>query len=478
MSHRFFIPKYVACSATFLAAVAMLAGCVSSNFEPSITAANALAAEFTPGQLSLVQSPAQRDALAQTAAELLQKPVDQSDALRLVLVNSPTVQAMLAQHWADAARAAQSGRISNPVLTLERLRFADGLELGRLLVFGLLDVLTLPQRAGAAQRQMHQVQLRLGAQVIAHLTQVRGVWVKAVAAQQTLLYAKQVHDVAQVSSELAQRMQAAGNFTKLQRARQHAFYADAAAGWASAQQANTAAREALVRLLGLTDAQAAQLVLPERLPDLPEQLRSADAVGQQASRVHLEIQLAKAEFEALAKAQGLTLLTSLTDIELGLRRDTDINQAAGTSTPKRGVELSVRLPLFDWGEHQREAMNAQTLAAANRLEATTRAAGSHLRESYAAYLSAFNLSKHYRDEVLPLRKTISKENLLRYNGMLIGVFELLADSREQISSVMAAIAAQQQFWLADAALQAALMGKPVAATAGIMPQGAGSEAGH
>jgi len=50
--------------------------------------------------------------------------------------------------------------------------------------------------------------------------------------------------------------------------------------------------------------------------------------------------------------------------------------------------------------------------------------------------------------------------VLRYNGMLIGVFELLAEARDQISSVTNAINAQQQFWLADAALAASVMGKP------------------
>ena len=62
---------------------------------------------------------------------------------------------------------------------------------------------------------------------------------------------------------------------------------------------------------------------------------------------------------------------------------------------------------------------------------------------------------------MPLRRTIADENILRYNGMLIGVFELLADSREQISSVAAAIDAQRDFWLADAALQTTLIGKPM-----------------
>ncbi|MDO8774451.1 MAG: transporter, partial [Burkholderiaceae bacterium] len=88
-------------------------------------------------------------------------------------------------------------------------------------------------------------------------------------------------------------------------------------------------------------------------------------------------------------------------------------------------------------------------------------------------------AKHYRDEIVPLRKTMAEENILRYNGMLIGVFELLADTRDQISSVTAAINAYQQFWLADAALAASMTGKPtsMAMAAGGAASG-GAEAGH
>ena len=35
---------------------------------------------------------------------------------------------------------------------------------------------------------------------------------------------------------------------------------------------------------------------------------------------------------------------------------------------------------------------------------------------------------------MPLRKRISDENVLRYNGMLISVFELLADARQQVGA--------------------------------------------
>ena len=87
--------------------------------------------------------------------------------------------------------------------------------------------------------------------------------------------------------------------------------------------------------------------------------------------------------------------------------------------------------------------------------------------------------KGYRDEIVPLRKTMAEENMLRYNGMFIGVFELLADTRDQISSVMAAINASQQFWLADAALAASLTGRPAATTTlSSAASGAAAEAAH
>jgi outer membrane protein TolC len=444
-------------------ALAALSGCASVDIGQSVARTNADAAAFTGGQLALARSDDERNARRKAAADLLQAPLGQPEAVRLTLANSPALQALLAQHWADAAAAAQSGRIANPVFNFERFRIGDELEIGRLLSFGLLDLLTLPQRHGMAQRRVEETRLRLTADVVDQVTQVRQAWVRAVAAQQSLKYAHQVVDSAEASADLAQRMFAVGNFNKLDRARQQAFYADAATQLATAQHMATAAREELVRQLGLDDVQARALQLPERLPDLPKEPRQPQEVGRTASDGRLDLRIAQATLDAAAKAQGLSLATSFVDIELGVRRDTVFDNDAGTRARGRGFEVDLRLPIFDWGDAQREAMNAQTLAAAHRLESATRAAGAHLRESYSAYRTAYDVARHHRDEVLPLRRTIAEENVLRYNGMLIGVFELLSDSREQIGSVLNAIAAEQQFWLADAALQASMIGRPTPA---------------
>lgn len=456
-----------------------LSACASYNINQGIETVNRDLSRFTQNELNLAKSKEDRDKRLAATTRLLANRVGQKEAVQLLLANSPAFQALLAQNWADTARAAQSGRISNPTFAFESVVTGSETELNRFFTFGLLDVITLPQRSAMANYRVEQAQIRMTAEVVDQVTLVRQAWVRAVAAEQSYKYAAQVLASAQASAELARRMEAVGNFNKLTRARHQAFYADAATQLATTQQVAVSRKEELVRLLGLDEAQAKQLVLPERLPQLPKQPISPEDVAKQVSQERLDIQQAKAALNAAAKAQGLNQVTSLTDIELSVKRGSVTDSSTSSYSSRHGYEVGVKLPIFDWGNMQRDAMNAQTLGAANQLEATVRSAGSSLRENYAAYRTAYDISRHYKDEVIPLRKVISEENMLRYNGMIIGVFELLADSRDQMGVVISAIAAEQQFWLADAALQATLMGRPTSiGVAAINNTTSNTAAGH
>ena len=440
------------------AAVAVLSGCATVNIDDAVRTTNEATPGFTAGKLELSRTEEQRQARAKLSSELLAKPLSMDDAVQLALANSPALQALIAQSWSDMAAASQFGRIANPIFSFERMRLGEELEIGRLLSIGLMDLITLPQRQMIARSQIEQAKTQMAINIVDQVSTVRQSWVRAVAAQQNLAYAGQVNRSAGASAELARRMQQVGNFSKLQRARQQAFYADSASQLASANHAATAAREELVRQLGLTPEQARELKLPERLPDLPKQPKGPEEVSRTALQQRLDVQLARAQVQSAGRAQGLNLLNTLVDVELGGRHDTVFD--GDHRQNRNGFELDIRLPLFDWGGAQRAALNAQTLLAANRYDAVVRTASSQLRESYSAYRTAYDLARHYRDEVVPLRQTISEENVARYNGMLIGVFELLADQRDQVSTVMAAINAQQQFWLADAGLASTVIGKP------------------
>lgn len=470
--------RYVKFALTMVAA-ASLYGCASYDIQKGVDRANLDVKDFVKNDLQLARTAEDRQKRQAASTQLLSNPVGQTEAVQLMLANSPAFQALMAQNWAEAANAAQSGRISNPVFSFESVVTGTETEINRFLTFGLLDILTLPQRSAMAEQRIEQAQIRFASEVVDRVTQVRQAWVRAVAAEQSFVYAQQVYDSAEASAELARRMESVGNFNRLTRARHQAFYADAATQLVTAKQSAVSKREELVRLLGLDDTQAEKLKLPARLPAIPSSPLLAEDVGKEASRHRLDVQLAKATLNASAKAQGLVGITSFTDIELSARRGSVSDSAAATTTSRRGYEVGVRLPIFDWGAMQRDAMNAQTLAAANNLEATVRAAGSSLRESYAAYRSAYDISRHYKDEVLPLRKVMADENILRYNGMIIGVFELLADARDQVAAVVSAIAADQQFWLSDAALKANLMGRPTSsAVSAISSTSSSSVANH
>ncbi|MBC7549141.1 MAG: TolC family protein, partial [Polaromonas sp.] len=260
-----------------------LTGCASVNFDQAVNNANQTTGAFTGGQLLLSQTEQQQVARAKLATDLLSKPLNSDDAVQLALANSPAVQTMLAQSWADMSAANQAGRIANPIFKFERVTFKDELELGRILSFGLLDLLTLPRRQAIAQSRIAQSQIQLSASVVDLVTQVRQAWVRAVAAGQVLQYAEQINTAAEASAELARRMQQVGNFNKLQRARQQVFYADSTVRLAAAQHTAIATREELTRQLGLTDTQAPLLKLPERLPDIPKEARATELVNSTAT---------------------------------------------------------------------------------------------------------------------------------------------------------------------------------------------------
>lgn len=442
------------------AALLALAGCAAPDMDAALQEAGALAAPVAgTAKTELARDPAQREEAARRAGELLAKPMTADGAVQLALANSPAFQAALAESWGELAVARQRGLPGGVAFSFERLREGADLELGRLLSVGLLDLLTLPQRARVSQVQSEQARVRMAGTIVDQASAARQAWIRAVAAREVEAYAVQVKEAAEASAELARRMQQVGNFTKLQAARQHLFYGDATSRLAAARQAAVSTRETLVRQLGLTDAQARALKLPDRLPELPKAPKGPEEVSKALVAQRLDARLARLELEAAGRSRGVDLVTNLVDVELAARHDTRF-EGSGEKSTTRGWELDVRLPLFDWGATRQAALDARSLAAANRYEAVSRAASSQARESYAAYRTAFDQARHQRDEMVPLRKTISEENVLRYNGMLIGVFELLADAREQVAGVIEAIEAQRDFWLTDAALSSTLIGKP------------------
>ncbi|MDQ1923976.1 TolC family protein [Massilia pseudoviolaceinigra] len=392
-------------------------------------------------------------------AALLAKPLSADDAVTVALLNNRGLQAGYAELGIAEADLVQAGRIANPVFSFGRLKSHEGIEIERKLMLPVIGLLTMPVTTRLERRRYEQAQLRAAGEVLRTADATRRAWYGAVAAQQSAEYMEQVKNAAEASAELARRMAVAGNWSKLQHAREQAFYADSVAQLARARQTRTVEREKLTRLMGLSSPTA--LTLPQRLPDLPAAPREVMDAEAQAMNNRLDMLMAQKELAGLASSLSLTRVTRFVNLlDLSYLRNT-----GETGERATGYEIELQIPLFDWGGTRVAKAEAMYMQAVQRAAGAAVDARSQVRESYGAYRTAYDLARHYRDEVVPLKKRIADEQLLRYNGMLISVFELLADAREQVVSVNAAIEAQRDYWIADAALQAALTGSGESAAA-------------
>jgi outer membrane protein TolC len=439
-------------------AAGILASCASISPDGGIEQVQEIAGSRAPQKLEYLQTDEARAATAKAVRERLRDPISSSDAVAIALANNPGLQAAYSELRIAEADLVQATRLRNPGFSFARYRRGEEHEIERQITFDVVGLVTMPWRV-EAERGLHRAaQLRAAAEVARIADEARRAWVEAIAAEELARYAQQVREAAEASAEIAAQMARAGNFSRLAQLREHVFYAEATAQLARSRLAATSARERLTRVLGLWGDDIA-FRLPDRLPDLPAAPRELRDAESQAIADRLDVRASREETEALARSIGVSRATRFVNVlDLGYEHDTSSVVPART-----GYEVTIELPIFDWGDARLAKAEGAYMRSFNRTAETAILARSQVRETYAAYRTAYDLARHYREEIVPLRKKISEENLLRYNGMLISVFELLADAREQVTAVTAAIEAGRDYWIAEANLETALTtGSPAA----------------
>jgi len=458
--------------------VILLGGCASLSKDGGFDAVQSAARERgVSQQLTWNKTEAEAGAARDAARKLLTQPLTPETAVQVALLNNRGLQAQFAELGISEADVVQAGRLRNPGFSFGRSTRADEVEIERTFVFDVLGLITMPLRTELERRRFELTQFEMTGAVLQLAADTRRAWIAAVAAQEAVKYMEQVRSAAETSAELARRMAAAGNFSKLDQAREQVFYAEVMAQLARTKQNALAEREKLTRLMGLWGGDIA-FRLPERLPDLPKGTRDAADLEAIALKQRLDVQGALRQAEHIAASLGLVRATGFVNvIEVGYQRVSETGQPR-----KSGYEIELRLPIFDWGDARNARAEHTYTQAVNRAADTAIHARSEVREAYAAYRTAHDLARHYRDEIVPLRKRISEETLLRYNGMLIGVFELLADARQQVAAVKAYIDALRDYWIAESNLNLALTGKSPgalsAATGGMQAVADSAGAGH
>ncbi|WP_167481018.1 TolC family protein [Mesorhizobium waimense] len=455
--------------ATVVAIPLIAAGCATNGALEGIsdpmagfTTVAARAGSVTGEKTLWVQSSEEARAVSERVKGLVQrKTIGPDVAVRVALLNNKGLQAAYAEIGLSAADVWQETMLVNPTVSVGMIGVDPVKTIEGAVVSNVLALATRERRVAIADTRFRQAQLRAAEETLRLAADTRRAWINAVSAWESVSYLNQAQAAADAASELAQKLGETGAFTKTGQAREHVFYAEIVGQAAEARLAARTAKEELTRLMGLWGPDVDYSV-PNMLPALPKGAKAKRAIEVEALRNRVDLEIAKLELEALANSYGLTEATRyVTDLELltGVEVEREESEEGGTETSTAPIlELEFVIPIFDTGKARMRRAELAYMQAANRMAEKAVNVRSEARSAYDAYRSTYDIARHYRNSVVPLQTKIEAESVLTYNGMITSTFELLADTRAKISSIMLSLNAKRNFWLADVNLGTAIHG--------------------
>lgn len=433
--------------------VLMLTGCVAPSAQDSFSPVAEMAKSRLAGkETRWLQSDKERQELRQVINAKLSQPLTIDDAVQIALLNNRGLQAQYAQLGIAVSDLQAVSRLPDITLSLAHLREGDSLAVDRAISFDLLSLLTRPAARRLEQQNLDHVRLSVMMEMLNLATATRRAWIEVVAAKELEASAKQANQAAQAARDVVERLMQVGNLSRLDLLREQALYADTQAELAQAQQQVILHQAQLTMLLGLW-GEDSQYSLPSTLTSLPDSPRADNATESTALQQRLDVLAANQASQRLAQSLGMTRTNRFIDVlDLGYQRNSVSGQAM-----QKGYDISVRVPLFTGGTRQTKAQFLYQQSLDQAADTAIRARA-EVRASYTSYRLAYDTAKHYQQQVLPVRAQIAEEIMLRYNGMLLSVLDVIANARDQAQSQRASIEAKRNFWLADSILEAAMNG--------------------
>jgi outer membrane protein TolC len=437
-----------------------MSGCAAFSPDGGMTDVSDLTSRTINKDVAFVRSAEGATAVDARVRQLLARTLTSDAAVQIALLNNKGLQAAYNELALAETDLVEQSLPPNPVFAVSRITGNGASEIERQVVGDILALATLPFRSDSARDRFRGAQLRAALATLRLAADVRRAYIRTVAANEMVGLLTDAKATAESTAQLALKLGETGSLNKLDQAREQVFYAETTADLATARQAAASARERLARLMGLWD-EGLDFRLPDQLPPLPRRPLALPTIEVDAVTHRLDLQIARLELAALAKALNLTEATrfvTLFDLAGISRRTRD---PEGPPFSERGFDVQFQIPIFDGGEVRvRQAAETYNFAF-NRLTERAVNVRSEARDAYRIYRSTYDIAGHYQREIIPLRKIITEEMQLRFSSMQVDIFALLTEARQRLASLRGAIDARQRFFLAQADLQTAINGSYV-----------------
>lgn len=439
-----------------LLAAGLLSGCATVPRDGGFPDVQKSIAERT-GQLIQWRGNSANDAAVEAAVRsLLQKELNADEAVQIALLNNRHLQATYEELGIAQADLVQAGLLKNPVFNGD-LKFGEaggGTKVELSVVADFLDVLYIPMRKSIAESALQGTKLRVGLAVMDLASEARSTFYALEAATQILEMRRTVLKASEASYELAQRINEAGNNTALDLATERALYEESKLNLAAAEAEATDLHEHLTSLLGLWGNQT-EFTITSRLPELPEEELPAEGLEHRAIAQSMDLKLASGEIATAEKRLGITKpLGVLSELELGAAAEREAGGGWGI-----GPAFALPIPIFSQGQPAVATAAARLHQAEQGYFALAVDIRSGVRSAYKHMLAARQRADYYRKVIIPLRHSIVEESQKRFNGMLIGGFQLLQAKRDEVETGKDYIEALRDYWLARTELDQILAGR-------------------
>jgi outer membrane protein TolC len=447
---------------------AIVSGCATSGTTASVSdpvagfsTVQTRTANAIGKQAIWAQSQAETKALAERTRGLVYKKTIGADtSVQVALLNNRGLQAAYAEVGMSAADVWQETMPVNPTASVGYSSIGISRIIETTITGNILALMTQSRRVGVADARFRQAQLKAAEQTLRVAADTRRAWINAVSAWETVSYLNRSQEAADAASDLAQKLGETGAFSKTGQAREHVFNAELTGETAKARLNARLAKEELTRQMGLW-GQDVDYSVPNALPSLPKGPKGKSGIEAEALRNRVDLDVAKLELEATAKSYGLTNATRyVSDLQLmgGVEVEREEEDGEKKDVVSGAAEIEFSIPIFDTGQARMRKAELSYMRAANLLAEKAVNARSEARSAYQAYRSTYDIARHYRNSVLPLRAKIEEESVLTYNGMITNTFELLADTRAKITSNILSLNAKREFYLAEVNLGTAIYG--------------------
>jgi cobalt-zinc-cadmium efflux system outer membrane protein len=388
--------------------------------------------------------------------QLLGRGLTRTAAVEIALLNNPRLQETYERLGVSQAEMVQAGLLTNPSIGAH-VAFpvrGGGSEVSFSLVQDFLDLFVLPLRHRIAAEQFTIDILRVAQEALDTTAQVQKELLAVEAGTALVTYRRTVIDAAAGAAELSREQFAAGNVSQLRHTTQMATYEQAALDLARDELELLRHRERLNRLLGLWGPRA-DWTLAEELPDPPAVDPPLEHLEATAVRRRLDVDAARKQRLLMAKAVGLARSSRLVG-----RLDVGVDAHQDADGPRVfGPNLVIELPLFDQRQATIARLEAEERQAERRLTAVAVEARSEVRLARAEVMGARLIVERYQSAILPMRDKVVEESQLFYNGMLLGLYELVEVKQAQIEAHAQYIAAVRDYWAARADLERAVGGR-------------------